>query len=107
MERHVNCISLLKGSGQNLRGCYTFYNAIHNSNISISCRHRSLLLLLVIMFSKCVTQSSNTSQAANVTEALGSAKYALDLATIGSGFSLSCVSEPENWEMLLTNEAVQ
>ena len=98
---------MLKGLGQNLRGCYTFYNAIHNSNISISCPHRSLLLLLVIMFSKCVTQSCNTHQAANVTDALGSVNHALDLATIGYGFSLCCVSEPENWEMLLTNEAVQ
>ena len=47
----------------------------------------------------------NTHQAANVTE--GSVNHTLDLATIGSGFSLCCVSEPENWEMLLTNEAVQ
>ena len=55
----------------------------------------------------CVTQSCNTSPAANVTKVLGSVNHALDLATIGSGFSLCCVSEPENWEMLLTNEAVQ
>ena len=59
------------------------------------------------MFSKCVTQSYNTHQAANVTEALDSVNHALDLVTIGSGFYLCCVSEPENWEMLLTNEAVQ